>query len=144
MTMSFKQQLDRIVLKTKKKEKALFQAIDAHVGRSILVGSSVTGAPGQPVKTGALLASWKRKSSIKARRSEYISRLYYAGIIEDNARGATLRSEVGGFHSVRFTRLGWQAIVKHELAKIVAQKDAVFVGGAWRDPRTGRFVKAPG
>jgi hypothetical protein len=42
----------------------------------------------------------------------------YAPIIEDNRRGAVLRSRVGGFHSVKLTRNGWRRIVAYELAKV--------------------------
>ena len=80
------------------------------VGRSIVEGSAITGAPGQPVDTGALRASWYRliqPDDVIA----WASDLDYAPVIEDNLDNATLRSPVGGFHSVKMTIAGFPGIV---------------------------------
>ena len=92
--------------------------------RSIVEGSEITGAPGQPVDTGALRASWQLTYD-EPTTAVISTNLVYAPIIEDGMREAslnvtgrgqtmqaiTLRSEVGGFHSVRLTRAGIQRIV---------------------------------
>lgn len=81
--------------------------------RSVTIGSMITGAPGQPVDTGALLASWV----IEWRGpwyAEITSDLPYAHIIEGGigAYGPlTLRSKVGGFHSLALTSASWPRIV---------------------------------
>lgn len=81
---------------------------------SIRIGSAITGAPGQPVKSGDLLASWNvtwmdRWTAIVS------SDLIYAHLIEAGigAHGPlTLRSKVGGFHSVKLTAMNWDKIVE--------------------------------
>ena len=93
--------------------RAVYQGSVNHAFRSIRYGSAVTGAPGQPVDTGALLASWLLQFQ-SGWTAIMFSPLIYAPIIEDNHRGATLRSKVGGFHSVKLTRAGWQRVVRHE------------------------------
>lgn len=134
MTAGFQQQMDRFIQKTRAREAALYEGVQEHVGRSIKFGSAVTGAPGQPVKSGDLLGSWRRDRR-GVRFVRWTSDLIYAGIIEDNRRGAQLRSKVGGFHSVKLTRAGFRAIVSHELRMLNATQDA---GGRYRIG--GRFV----
>jgi hypothetical protein len=81
--------------------------------RSVTIGSAITGAPGQPVQSGALLNSWV----IEWRGpwyAEITSDLPYAHIIEGGigAYGPlTLRSNVGGFHSLALTSASWPRIV---------------------------------
>lgn len=80
--------------------------------RSVTVGSAITGAPGQPVKTAALLHSWI--ISFAGWRATISSDLVYAPFIELGIGPygpLTLRSAVGGFHSLALTRAGWPRIV---------------------------------
>jgi hypothetical protein len=123
------------------KLRILFDRIVAHCFESITVGSDITGAPGQPVKTGTLLDSWRILEQDEGQKILIVSNVLYAPIIEDNLRGATLRSTVGGFHSVKLTKNAFEAIVSHELA-IVNQStyDPRGKGSQLRDIRTGRFV----
>lgn len=90
------------------------------VQRSVVEGSAITGAPGQPVDTGNLRASW-----IDEFRGPLVWQLttnvVYAPFIEDgaNSRGPfTLRSEVGGFHSVKLTAAAWDRIVASAVATV--------------------------
>jgi hypothetical protein len=117
--MSFEQDMDRIINTVLRNERALYRNCAAHAFKSIVEGSEVTGAPGQPIEFGDLIASYQFVS-LGNRRSEIFSDLFYAPIIEDNRRGATLRSKVGGFHSIKLTRNGWQNIVAFELRRIRA------------------------
>lgn len=82
-------------------------AMEIH--RSVVEGSEITGAPGQPVDTGFLKSSWIARF-LEAWRWQTTSFASYAKHIEE-AVGITLRSKVGGFHSVALTRGGWQRIV---------------------------------
>lgn len=112
--MSFEDEMRAFVKKAQARERTLYQRSVEHAFDSIRYGSPVTGAPGQPVDQGDLLESWNLK--VTGRREAVLeSDLPYADIIEDNERGAVLRSKVGGFHSVKLTRLGWRKIVMHEL-----------------------------
>jgi hypothetical protein len=112
--MSFRADMAKHLAKVRAREAALYEACIQHAFRSITVGSPITGAPGQPVDTSALLNSWRLERHA-GRTALMFSPLVYAPIIEDNRRGATLRSKVGGFHSVKLTRLAWKRIVKYEL-----------------------------
>lgn len=88
--------------------------------QSITKGSPITGAPGQPVETGALLRSWViefRGPNV----STITSDLPYAHIIE-NGIGPhgplTLRSTVGGFHSLKQTAAAWQRVLRQAMREI--------------------------
>jgi hypothetical protein len=92
----------------------------------VTIGSAITGAPGQPVKSGQLVGAygldqmdrWNFVISVDPGSPA----MAYAGIIEDGIRAGvllTLRSVVGGFHSLKLTAGGWQRIVD-----IVAAEEA--------------------
>lgn len=73
--------------------------------RSVQEGSELTGAPGQPVDTGALRASWQL--AFPDPDTAIIgTNLVYAAPIEEGVGKygpLTLRSQVGGWHSVKLT-----------------------------------------
>jgi hypothetical protein len=80
---------------------------------AIQFGSELTGSPGQPVDTGNLRNAWIRENP-----SENVSivstNVEYAQSIEDGIGPhgpLTLRSAVGGFHSVALTVAGFDRIV---------------------------------
>jgi len=143
-TLSFKQQMEDIVRDIRIGFDDLYDAVAEHCFRSITVGSPITGAPGQPVKTGRLLKSWRRQGTARSKNISIYTQVPYAPIIEDNLRGATLRSSVGGFHSVKMTVMGFHRIVTYELEQLHAgSQPIVYKGGAWRDAATGRFASGP-
>ena len=95
-----------------------FIASTEEVQRSVIEGSEVTGAPGQPVDTGALARSWQPEfvnpalwritaTGVDPQTGEKVG---YAEHVEDNVRGVTFRNH--GPHSVRLTRAGWDRIVE--------------------------------
>ena len=88
-----------------------------------------------------LLNSYTRTGSIASRLVTHAFRAPHALTIEHNLRGAMLHSAVGGFHSIKLTRLGFNAIIRWELA-ILKARATVFTGGATRGAGTGRFAKA--
>jgi hypothetical protein len=111
--MSFESDLRRFALKVEGRCKDFVTQASVEVQRSIVEGSEITAAPGQPVDTGALRASWtpERISDLEWQTT---TNLDYAPGIEDaiGPNGPiTQRSEVGGFHSVALTRGGWVNIV---------------------------------
>lgn len=80
---------------------------------SIVEGSPLTGAPGQPVDTGNLKASWQIVRG--PLRNDITTNVVYAPIIEEGTRAGralVLRSAVGGFHSLALTRISWGKIVE--------------------------------
>lgn len=124
--------MQAIVARVLADSQAVFLGIATHAHRSIVEGSEVTGAPGQPVDTGNLKTSWQL-SFPSADRALISTNVIYAPIIESgirpigsgrgNATGRTgtritLRSPVGGFHSVQLTVDGLPKIVAHESARL--------------------------
>ena len=115
--MSFADDLKRFAVKTQGKSNALFTNVASGVKESIVNGSAVTGAPGQPVDTGALKASWQL--TFESKQSALVStNIAYAPVIEDNLRGAKLRSQVGGFHSVKLTVGAFDRLVESKLTEL--------------------------
>lgn len=90
---------------------------------SVVNGDARTGAPGSPVRSGLLKSSWQLQFS-SPNEAEISTNVEYARSIEDGisyAHGGTpltLRSEVGGFHSVALTVANFDRIVESEAAKI--------------------------
>jgi len=100
------------------------------IQRSVVEGSEITGAPGQPVDTGFLRSTWIPRF-LEAWRWLTSTNAAYARAQEEDLRsaydpqgvdrpkglerqGGTNRkgpSTVGGHHSVKMTRAGWQRIV---------------------------------
>lgn len=97
------------------------------VARSVIEGSELTGAPGQPVDTGHEKAGWI-PAYTSPTRFEMTNKVEYAEAIEDGvgphgpvAYGNTGKpgaSTVGGSHSVKKTIDGFQAIADHVAQKI--------------------------
>lgn len=116
--MSFADDIARFTLTVEATTKQHFVNIAAAVKDSITDGSPVTGAPGQPVNTGALKNSWQLAfdSPTSARIS---TKMAYAEAIEDGVGPhgpLTLRSAVGGFYSVRLTAAGFPKLVASVVA----------------------------
>lgn len=114
--MSFASDLARFNQKQRALAQALFANVVIAVGDSIREGSTVTGSPGQPVDTGHLKASWHTVFE-SATRAAVITNTVYAQAIEDGTRrgrALTLRSSVGGFHSISKTITGFDKLVAAE------------------------------
>ena len=128
--MSFESDLAAFMAKTRYKTQAAFVNTCVAVKESIVNGSAITGAPGQPVGQygpgyhpgmvgGTLKASWQLMF-VGATAALIATNVKYAQVIEDNVRGAKLRSTVGGFHSVKLTVAGFDRLVDAEVAKVSA------------------------
>lgn len=115
----FRGDLKRFAQKTDLRVQGTFVRAAQAVHQSIQEGSAVTGSPGQPVDTGALRASWilRYESPTSAMIS---TNLDYAPIIEDNIRGARLKSAVGGFHSVKMTIAGWPRLLASVAREVIS------------------------
>ena len=126
--MSFEDSLNAFNVKVQTRTPEIFVQVATHAHRSVQTGSATTGAPGQPVDTGNLKAAWQlnfvapliAEVVIGANQEEH----KYARSIEDGisyAHGGTpltLRSAVGGFHSVAQTIAGLPAIVEEETKRV--------------------------
>jgi len=112
--MTFSDDINRHRTNTRKAMRDTFIASVQEVQKSIVEGSQITTAPGQPVDTGQLKGSWVPEF-ISDTVWRTTTNVVYAPGIEDQVgpHGAiTLRSARGGFHSVRLTRTGWPRIVE--------------------------------
>jgi len=114
--MSFTAQLKAFSDKFERKGRDFFIGVTEEVQRSVVEGSEITGAPGQPVQTGNLKNSWT-PTLLDVFRWRTVTNVAYAPTIEDLV-GITIRSPVGGGHSVKTTRVGWQNIVDHVARRV--------------------------
>lgn len=117
--MPFEQDIDRIILKLEGRAATMVPELGLAVLESIQTGSPITGSPGQPVDTGNLRASWQLTLS-SPEVAEITTNVEYAPYVEDgiNQHGPmTVRSAVGGFHSVALTRQNFDRLVDHVLNK---------------------------
>jgi hypothetical protein len=108
----FAEQVRTWTLQVKERSHAVYLGVGDAVYGSIVEGSPITGAPGQPVDTGNLRASWIRETG--PTRTTITTNTIYAPQIEDGTRegrALTLRSKVGGFHSVKLTVAAFNALV---------------------------------
>ena len=130
---TWEQQISAWEAKTQKRLVTVHARAAFAVRDSVVSGSSETGAPGQPIDTGNLRGSWQltHPEPMLARLTTNVS---YAPAIEEGMNNSvtsgrsggsigspmTLRSEVGGFHSVKLTRINFQKVVD-KIVKEVAR-----------------------
>jgi hypothetical protein len=111
----FADQLRAFAAKAERITRDTFVNTTTEVQRSVVEGSEVTGAPGQPVDTGTLKNSFTPEFTSDS-TWQTTTNLAYAPYIEDGVRPdgvtLTLRSAVGGFHNVKLTRAGWERIIE--------------------------------
>jgi hypothetical protein len=126
--MSFGGQLRDWGDKAKRREGAVFHTAVFTAHKSITVGSPLTGAPGQPVDTGRLRNSWQIVI-LSPREVRILTSMKYARSIEDGLSYAhagkplTLRSQVGGFHSLKLTVANWNRIVEDANRRVDMSKE---------------------
>lgn len=117
--MGFGDDVVRWTEKVEAKSREVFVNTVLAAHESIVQGSPVTGAPGQPVDTGLLKGSWQ--VDIEGEVGTISTNVAYAPVIEDGIGPhgpLTLRSQVGGFHSVALTHAGFQRIVDDQVRKV--------------------------
>jgi hypothetical protein len=92
----------------------LLPVLGALMRDSIVDGSSITGAPGQPRAEGDLAASWTltltETSAQVSTPSPYA--IQNEDGVKEGGKPYVQRSAVGGRHSVRLTRLGLPKLVR--------------------------------
>lgn len=114
--MSFTSDLDRFARKVEGRTRRIAQISREEVERSVKWGSEITGAPGQPVQTSKLRGSWQPRF-LNPYLWEISTPTIYAPFIEEGFYKQ--RSPVGGPHSVKLTRGGWQRIVSFAQREVV-------------------------
>ena len=120
--MTFSGDLKAFAAKVERRNKDIFVGCVNDVRTSVTEGSAVTTAPGQPVDTGALRASWRQEYPETWVGTVASYNIAYAEAIEEGIGPhgkLTLRSEVGGFGSVKLTRAGWGNLVDDVVRKVV-------------------------
>ncbi len=150
--MSFGDDLRLFGEKAERNIHAVFLGSVDAVHGSVVEGSAVTGAPGQPVDTGNLKGSWQ-ETFPEPMVGQVATNVVYAEAVEHgqqepyttSAHGTsrtledgtvvsytvlggtqvtpgpmTFRSGVGGAHSVKLTRAGWQDIVRDVARQVVS------------------------
>lgn len=113
--MSARDDMNRITTRIEARSRTHLLGCAVEALRSIKVGSELTGAPGQPVDTNNLRNSWQMEE-VSPTAVEVSSNVEYALPIEQGVGPhgpLTLRSSVGGFHSVALTLAGFQRISDH-------------------------------
>lgn len=113
--MSFQEDLRRFQLAVEAKSTRVFVDTVMAVKESVVLGSPITGAPGQPVDSANLRDSWTEEFR-DATHARVITNVAYAVPIEEGVGPhgpLTLRSEVGGFGSVAKTVAGFPRLVAH-------------------------------
>ena len=130
----FRSSLSAFTLQTHGQLQRVVTKCSEHVHASITDGSPLTGAPGQPVDTGYLKASWTRTASSPV-EWHISTNVAYAPVIEHNDRafyndagdtrpsgtgpgGKHIKSTVGGNHSVELTRAAWPQIVAFAVEEV--------------------------
>jgi hypothetical protein len=111
--VSFSRDLNRFATKAERRLMDTFRFTVELSYESIVNGSTITGAPGQPVDTGALRASWQQIFDTRT-RARIITKQAYAVPMEEGIGPhgmISLRSKVGGFHSVKMTVLNFDRVV---------------------------------
>lgn len=113
----FSRALDAFTKKVKFETHEVFVRSAQLAHQSIVDGSPVTSAPGQPVDTGNLKNSFVL--TINPTVATIETNVEYAPIIEHNLRGATVRSTRGGFHSVKLTVNAFDKLVAQAVREVV-------------------------
>jgi hypothetical protein len=120
--VNYRADVQRLVANLHRVTEEAFADTVSEATRSIVEGSEITGAPGQPVDTGNLRASWIPVFA-SPKEATITSNAVYAPSIEDGVSYAhggtplTQRSPVGGFHSLKLTIAGFQRIVDVVVAR---------------------------
>jgi hypothetical protein len=113
--MGFAQSLSGFSAKFKANLAATREGVDAETFRSIVEGSEITGAPGQPVKTRKLHDSWTQ--DVADTETVTSSDSPYATAVEENLNNAVYENH--GPHSVKQTVVAFPRIVEDVVRGIV-------------------------
>ena len=146
--MTFSGDLKAFAAKVERRNKDIFVGCVNDVRTSVTEGSAVTGAPGQPVDTSALINSWRAEYPETWVGTVASYNIAYAEAIEEGyvqahtrkaytrKDGTPVRShsvkghkltirpdadgkQVGGTGSVKMTRAGWGKLVDAVVEKVV-------------------------
>lgn len=123
MSDNFESAIAGFIVQLEGAEEAVFVGTVAAVEESIKIGSPITASPGQPVQSGNLRNSYQPKR-LGDREVEISSDVEYALPIEEGVGQhgpLTLRSKVGGFHSIKLTAASFQRLVDDVVRKVTGR-----------------------
>lgn len=119
--MSFADQIAQFTAKTSANVRAVHAEASTLTFESVVEGSAITGAAGQPVaqsgspNDGELRDSWK-KEAVSPTETVISTDSSYAQDVEDNIHGFTFKNH--GPHSVKQTVANFDLIVDAAVAKV--------------------------
>lgn len=119
--MSYDEDIKRFSILVQGRTKEMLVGVAQECHESIVHGSPLTGAAGQPVDTGNLKNSWQVDVAPDFQSATIGTNVEYAVPIEDGIGPhgpLTLHSTVGGFHSVKTTVANADNIQRHVLAQV--------------------------
>lgn len=110
---AFSTDVRQFILLVRARQKAVFVDAAGMAHDSIQNGSPITGAPGQPVQSSELLDSWQLRFDSDVAATIDTNKIYAPGIEDGVGKYGplTLRSRVGGFHSVKLTVAAWPQLI---------------------------------
>ena len=119
----FSDQLAAFEETLRQRQRDVFLGTAEGLQESVVEGSAVTGSPGQPVQSGNLKGSWIESFSGEWQWQTATNTVYAPAIEEGEGPYGpmTLRSEVGGFHSVKLTRAGFGDLVDGVVREMVPE-----------------------
>lgn len=113
--MSWEADVEQFIQNAGARTKKAFAGVAGAMHESIVDGSHITGAPGQPVDTGNLRTSFQLRFPAPM-VAESLTNVGYAEDIEE--LDTPLKSKVGGHHSVKLTRVNFLRLVRHVVEKL--------------------------
>ncbi len=121
-TQEWEKAIDAFERKIEKRIKDIHAKTAFALRDSVVHGSTVTGAPGQPVDTGNLINSWQLTfpAQLLARLTTNVE---YAPAIEEGVGPhgpMTFISPEGGPHGVKLTVAGFQKLVDKVVREVLA------------------------
>lgn len=119
--MTYESDVKRFSVKVESRVPEVLVGVAQGCHESIVNGSPLTGAPGQPVDTGALKNSWQLVFEPDMSGATIGTNVVYAPAIEAGVGKygpLTLRSATGGFHSVELTVANADRILQDVLAQV--------------------------
>lgn len=124
----FRKRLNAAGITARERVHKVFIIVTEETAKSVLDGSPLTNAAGQPVDKGNLYGSWHQEfldehhwklattgKAIDKETGESVV-VGYAHLVEDNIRGVTFKNH--GPHSVKDTRAGMDRIVEHAIERV--------------------------
>jgi hypothetical protein len=115
----FDDALTKFIVKVDQNAKDVFADIVGKTHESIVDGSQITGALGQPVDTGNLRTSWNTQFTGDT-EAVIQTNVEYAPYVEDNVNDVQFKNH--GPHSVKQTIAAFERIVEQSVKDVVGAK----------------------